>query len=172
MPSKLQRHPKTTPPPPIPPTKPQLSMPTPPGQPPGRPRARGQSRKNKTHTRNVPTHKHGVRPGPPLCSTVILTRCLGPGSGHPADSNHRISDISLRPPPSTTSTPPLWSHWECFVKTQRRRARPVVRYIKRGEHDYEAGWPLGAPGGLISTEPSVTPPRGKRHVVLVRCCPL
>lgn len=90
-----------------PPTKPQLSMPTPPGQPPGRQRMRGQSRKNKTHTRNVPTHKHGVCPGPPLCSTVILTRCLGPGSGHPAPTQTTGFLIFLCVPlPTTTTTPP------------------------------------------------------------------
>ncbi|CAB1454816.1 unnamed protein product [Pleuronectes platessa] len=67
------------------------------------------------------------RPRPPLRSAVILTRCLGPGSGHRPDTDHRISDIPLHTP-----TPPLWSHWECFVKTRHRRARPVVRYIKPG----------------------------------------
>ncbi len=88
------------------------------------------------------------------------------------DTNHRISDISLRPllPPNTTSTPPLWSHWECFVKTQRRRARPVVHYVKYGEYGYRADWPLG-PLGASSAPTRATPPRGKRHVVPVRSCP-
>lgn len=82
--SAIQKHPR--PPAPSSHHHPNHSYPCPPhpASPPGRQRARGQSRKNKTHTRNVPTHKHGVRPGPPLCSTVILTRCLGLGSGHPA----------------------------------------------------------------------------------------
>lgn len=107
--SKLQLHPKTLHPlltlPP--PTKPQLSVPTPPGQTPRRWRVRGQSKKKKTLSRNVPTHKHGVRPGPPLSSTVILYKMFW---ARP-DANHRISDISLRPPPTATpttsaSTPP------------------------------------------------------------------
>ncbi|KAL7406465.1 hypothetical protein ABVT39_019900 [Epinephelus coioides] len=70
--------------------------------------------------------------------------------------------IFLAPPPhSTTSTPPPWSRWECLVKTPCRRARPVVRFIKHGEHGSEAGWPPGAPGGLISTDQCYVPQEGR-----------
>lgn len=166
--SKLQLHPKTLHPlltlPP--PTKPQLSVPTPPGQTPRRWRVRGQSRKKKTLSRNVPTHKHGVRPGPPLSSTVILykmfwARLCSPG---PTQTTEFLIFLCVHPPPlpppPLRPPPQLQSLWECFVQTQLCRARTVVRYIKSGEHGYEDHWPPSALKGLISTDrPALCPPR-------------
>lgn len=153
----IQKHPPPLHPLLTPPTKPQLSMPTPPGQPPGRQRTRGQSRKNKTHQECTNTQTWR----PPRPSTLFHcysykmfgARLWSPG---PAQTTEFL--IFLCVPPSTTSAPLLlWSRWECFVKTQHRRARPVVHYIKHG--GYKAGWPPAGPWGPHQHRP-VLRPRG------------
>lgn len=145
----VQKHPKH-------PTKPQLSVPTPPSQPPGRQQVRGRSRKNKTHTRNVPTHKHGACPGPPLAPTVILTRCLGPRSpGTTLTTEFLIFLYAPRPP-----DPPIHSLAMEPLGMFCRNAVPQGSVVVR--------WPLRAPEGLISTGQRFTPPGRKRHVAAVR----
>lgn len=120
----------------------------------------------KENTLQECTNTQTWRPPRPsaLLHCYSLQDVLGSALLARPDANHRISDISLRPPPTatpTTSAPPqLQSLWECFVQTQLCRARTVVRYIKSGEHGYEDHWPPSALKGLISTDrPALCPPR-------------
>lgn len=142
--------------------QPNHSYPCPPhpANPPGRRSARGQGRKNKTHTRNVPTHKHGVRPGPrsaPLA--VILTRCLGLRSPGPTPTAEFLIFLRVHPPTPRPPTPPPCprqggSRWECLVKTQRHRARPVVHNTTPGERGREApAGPRGPHQGRAAPRP-------------------
>lgn len=180
--SKLQLHPKTLHPlltlPP--PTKPQLSVPTPPGQTPRRWRVRGQSKKKKTLSRNVPTHKHGVRPGPPLSSTVILykmfwARLCSPG---PTQTTEFLIFLCVHPPP--LPPPPL--------RPPPPAAEPLGMFCANtamqgsdGGPLHKAWWawlrgPLApvSPQGPHQHRPtSVVPPEaGGGHVVPVQSCPL
>lgn len=144
----IQKHPKH-------PTKPQLSVPSPPSPPPGRQRASGRSRKNKTHTQNVPTHKHGACPGPPLAPTVILTRCLGPRSpGTTLTTEFRIFLHAPRPP-----NPPIHS-----LATE-----PLGMFCRNTAPQGSVGGPLApeGPWGPHQHRPVLYPPGRKRHVAPV-----
>lgn len=152
--------PPTTPTPPSSHRQPNHSYPCPPHPAdPQEDRERGDRGGKIKHTPGMYQHTNmasaqALRSAPLL----FLQDVWGPALVTRPDANHRISDISLRPHPGTTSTPPLRSRWECFVKTQRRRARPVVLSMKQGQRGCEA--PAPGPRGPLgaSSAPSGAAP--------------
>lgn len=108
---------------------------------------------NKTHSRNVPTRKHGESPEPPLSSSVILTKCLGSWSPDPTPTTE-ILIFHYPPPPPPTLHPPDTQHSQWL----HHRAQPVV---------YP---PLTVPGDLISTDQRFAPPSsGTKACCLLWC---